>query len=412
MKKHKILMLSDMQLCTSGVGTQSRWLINGLLSTGKYRFLCLGAAIKHQTYDLVTVNDDFKILPVDGFGTKELLRQLLVTEKPDCILLFTDPRFFIWVWEMEDEIHQVCPIAYNHLWDNLPYPKFNEKYYKATDLLNCINWTTYQFLKERFPEKTFYIPHALPEEVYNPIPIDQQRENKKRLFGNPDRFVGLWVNRNAKRKMPGDIMLAWKMFADELENKHGVKDPLLVMHTDPNDQEGPNLHAIANDLNMTNIVSFSNQRIDFGQMNGLYNSVDFVINRSSAEGFGLGTLEAMYAGKPIIALKTGGLTRQVQNPYTGEEYGVAVDVEVQSLIGTQMVPYIYEDHVSNETMAKAFMKMYEFGPEKRIELGLKGREYVKEEYSMTNLVSKWDATLENLILTWKDKRENFEVISV
>lgn len=405
-------MLSDHQLCTSGVGTQSRWLINGLLSTGKYRFLCLGAAIKHNNYDLVTVNDDFKILPVDGFGTKELLRQLLVTEKPDCILLFTDPRFFTWVWEMEDEIHQVCPIAYNHLWDNLPYPKFNEKYYKATDLLNCINWTTYQFLKERFPEKTFYIPHALPEEVYQPIPVDQQRENKKRLFGNADRFVGLWVNRNAKRKMPGDIMLAWKMFADELEKKHGVKDPLLVMHTDPNDQEGPNLHGIVNDLNMTNIVSFSTQRIDFGQLNAMYNSVDFVINRSSAEGFGLGTLEAMYAGKPIIALKTGGLTRQVQNPYTGEEYGVAVDVEVQSLIGTQMVPYIYEDHVSNETMAKAFMKMYEFGPEKRIELGLKGREYVKEEYSMTNLISKWDATLENLILTWKDKRESFEVISV
>lgn len=412
MKKHKILMLSDHPLCTSGVGTQSRWLINALLSTGKYRFLCLGAAIKHQTYDIVNVNEDFKILPVDGFGTKELLRQLLITEKPDCILLFTDPRFFIWVWEMEDEIHQVCPIAYNHLWDNLPYPKFNEKYYKATDLLNCINWTTYEFLKERFPEKTFYIPHALPEEVYHPTPVEQQRENKKKLFGNPDRFVGLWVNRNAKRKMPGDIMLAWKMFADELSNKHGVKDPLLVMHTDPNDMEGPNLVAIANDLNMTNIVSFSTQRIDFNQLNGLYNSVDFVINRSSAEGFGLGTLEAMYAGKPIIALKTGGLTRQVQNPYTGEEYGVAVDVEVKSLIGTQMVPYIYEDHVSNETMAKAFMKMYEFGPEKRIELGLKGREYVKEEYSMTNLASKWDATLENLILTWKDKRENFEVISV
>ena len=37
-------------------------------------------------------------------------------------------------------------------------------------------------------------------------------------------------------------------------------------------------------------------------MNILHNIVDCYINISYAEGFGLGTLEAMQCGKPIIAL--------------------------------------------------------------------------------------------------------------
>ena len=96
-KKHKILLLSDHPLSTSGVGTQARWLINGLINTGKYTFRCLGGAMKHSDYQTVVVNDDFIVKPVDGFGDRNLLRVLLATEKPDALMLFTDPRFFIWV---------------------------------------------------------------------------------------------------------------------------------------------------------------------------------------------------------------------------------------------------------------------------------------------------------------------------
>ena len=40
-KKKNILMISDHQMGVSGVGTQAQWLINGLVSTGKYSFKCL-----------------------------------------------------------------------------------------------------------------------------------------------------------------------------------------------------------------------------------------------------------------------------------------------------------------------------------------------------------------------------------
>jgi hypothetical protein len=143
-----------------------------------------------------------------------MLRHALATEKPDVLLLFTDPRFFIWVWEMEDEIHQVCPIAYNHLWDNPPFPEYNRVLYESTDLINCINWPTYEMLRERFPEKTNYVPHAVPQEIYRPLHEQDVKRFKQSLLGQQriEHFVPLWVGRNARRKMPGDILASWRMF--------------------------------------------------------------------------------------------------------------------------------------------------------------------------------------------------------
>ena len=145
--KYKVLMLSDHALSTSGVGTQSRHLINGLIDKGIWTFRQFGAAMKHENYDVIKVNDDFIIKPMDGFGSKEILRMALATEKPDVIFLFTDPRFYYWLFEMEDEIREICPIVWWHVWDNYPYPEFNESYYKATDLINCHSHMTYTMLK-------------------------------------------------------------------------------------------------------------------------------------------------------------------------------------------------------------------------------------------------------------------------
>ena len=144
MKKKKVIMLSDHALSTSGVGTQSRFLINGLLEKGEWSFRQFGAALKHTDYETIVVNDDFIIKPIDGFGNPELLRVALATERPDALFLFTDPRFFIWLFEMEDEIHQVCPIVWWHVWDNGPFPEFNDTIYQATDLINCHSHMTYE----------------------------------------------------------------------------------------------------------------------------------------------------------------------------------------------------------------------------------------------------------------------------
>ena len=406
MNKKTVLLLSDHPLSTSGVGTQARWLVNGLINTGKYSFRCFGGAVKHDDYNTTAVNSDFIIKPTDGFGDRNLLRQTLIQLRPDAIILFTDPRFFIWIWEMADEIRQICPITYWHLWDNDPWPEFNRVLYESTDLINCINWPTYQMVKERFPEKTNYIPHAVPRDLYKPLPEETVKLFKKKLVGENriDDFLVGYVSRNARRKMPGDIIVAWKMFLDELEKKHGHRKATLVMHTEPLDPEGPNLYHVVEAMNVQNNVIFSKSRIVFEEMNLLYNSFDTIVNRSCNEGFGLPTLESMMCGKPIITIKTGGLTRQVEDLETNEQFGIGLEPEVRSLVGNQMVPYIYEDLISHKTLSDAFMKMHEMGPEARKELGLKAMAHAHKDYDINDVVQKWDESLTGCIQKWKEDR--------
>ena len=410
-KKYKILMLSDHALSTSGVGTQSRHLIHGLLEKGCWTVRQFGAAIKHDDYRTIVVNEDFVIKPINGFGDPESLRVVLATEKPDILFLFTDPRFFTWVWEMEDEIHQICPIVYWHVWDNLPTPRFNDVLYDSTDLINCHSHLTYEMVSENFPEKTNFIPHALPEEVFFPLGKHAISAYRRQLLGpeRQDHFVAFWMNRNAKRKRPNDVLLSWKHFVDKLKEQ-GKQDATLIMHTDPNDSEGPNLEMTAEMLGIKDSVFFSNQRVDFEKINILHNMADVVFNISYAEGFGLGTLEAMQCGTPIIAVTTGGLTRQVIDHRDGSENGIALPVEVRTLVGSQTVPYIYEDYVSAETIGDAFYKMYSMPDEERDALSKKVRDYALSEFSYQDTVDKWHETMMDLLKDWKHENYVMETL--
>ena len=147
-----------------------------------------------------------------------------------------------------------------------------------------------------------------------------------------------WLN---GRKMPGDVLCSWKLFLEQLQRKQGHKKATLVMHTDPLDSEGPNLFQIVEYLGIRDRVVFSKERITFQDMNVLYGIADCVINNSSNEGCGLPTLEAMQCGKPIIAMKTGGLTRQVIDHRDGSFNGVPIEPDVHCLVGSQLVPYIF-----------------------------------------------------------------------
>lgn len=418
LKKKKILLLSDHPLAPSGVGIQARMLVEGLIRTGKYSFKCLGGAIKHPDYNIITVNQDFVVKPVDNFGTRENLRVILMTEKPDAMVIFTDPRQFIWLWEIEDEIHQICPIAYWHVWDNDPYPVFNGVWYESTDLINCLSWKTYELVKDKFPEKTNYIPHSFPKSLYFSAPEDEVQKLKKNNFGDrADWFFVLWVSRNAARKMPSDLMEGWKLFLDKLEAQEGHRKACLIMHTDPTDAsaDGPNLLAVQELLGIQNNVMFSTEKLDFQQMNLLHNITDAGVNISKAEGFGLGVLISLQCGKPVLALKTGGLTRQVVDHRNGTELGAAIKPSLRKLVGSQMVPYIYEDYASQEDVANGFMKIYKLRGEEKQELKKQILDYVDHEFSFDKMIADWDRTLSETIENWhaeKETRQRWSVVQL
>ena len=415
-KKKKVLILSDHALSTSGVGTQTRHLVNGLLSRhpGEWTFRQFGAALKHIDYNTVCVNDDFIIKPIDGFGDRDLIRIALATEKPDLLLIFTDPRFFIWLFEMEDEIHQICPIAWWHVWDNSPYPDFNHVLYESTDLINCHSHMTYELIKDKISNRVNFIPHAVPKEIFFPLDDTARLSYKRQILGHDreDHFVAIWVNRNAKRKRPSDVVLSWKIFLDNLEREQGHRNATLIMHTDPVDHEGPNLIKNVELHGVGENIYFSTDRLDFEKINVLYNISDACINISYAEGFGLATLEGMMTGCPVIAVKTGGLTRQVVDHEDGTENGVALPVEFRTLVGSQAVPYIYEDYVTCETVADGIMKLYNLSGEEKKELREKCLKYVEKNFNIDDTIDRWHETMKDLLDSWKEEYSAWECFTL
>ena len=77
-KKIKVLTISDHPLSPSGVGTQTKYFIVELLKTGKFSFVSVGGAIKHENYNPVKTDEfgeDWVIYPIDGYGNHEIIQK-------------------------------------------------------------------------------------------------------------------------------------------------------------------------------------------------------------------------------------------------------------------------------------------------------------------------------------------------
>ncbi len=395
-KKIKIFTLSDHPLTPSGVGTQTRYIIEGMLRTGKYQFISFGGLIKHEDYRPIKTEefgDDWIIVPTDGYGTQEAVRALLWSEKPDIVWFMTDPRFWGWLWEMEEEVRYNVPMIYYHVWDNYPYPTYNKPYYDSNDFIATISKVTDDIVANVSPDvDRQYVPHAVNLDVFKPLEDENVSKLRADNFKeNKDKFVVFWNNRNARRKMGATLILWFKDFLDKV----GDDKAILLMHTNPRDQAGSNLEALLVELGLNDgQVLFSKEKLPPVNLAAMYNMVDCTVNISDAEGFGLGTLESLSCGTPIIVNMTGGLQEQVTD---GKDwFGYGLEPVSKTVVGSQEVPFIYEDRLSKEKFVEALLEMYHKSPEDRKKMGLKGRKHVEKNYNFDNFIKSWDEIFTNV----------------
>ena len=408
--KKMILVISDHPMAPSGVGTQTKYFIEALLATGRYKFICLGGAMKHEDYTPQKVEgfgDDWIIQPVNGYGDQQIIRSALAQEKPDLVWFMTDPRFYGWLWDMENEIRPNCPMMYYHVWDNYPPPKFNRPWYLSTDVIVSISKVTHDIVGKVTPEvENHYLPHAVNSSIFRKIDREDIENFGKEHFGDnydPERVVFFWNNRNARRKMSGSVLAWFNEFAEEV----GPEKVQLIMHTDPNDQHGQNLASIISDYGMgdDNRVILSTQKVPPEILSILYNLADCTVNVSDAEGFGLATLESLSCETPIIVSMTGGLQEQVTD---GKQwFGIGIEPSSKAVIGSQSVPYINEDRVSKDDFISALKEIYNMSRDKRQELGKKGRTHIENNYNFDTFNKRWieivDQTIEKH-RSWSDRR--------
>ena len=137
--RKKILLLCDDIRMHSGIGTMGKEIVLG--TAHHFNWVNLGGAINHpQKGSLVDLSDQvnketgledsyLKIIPNNGYGDAKLVRELIKMENPDAIFIFTDPRYWVWLFEMEREIRTKIPIFYLNIWDEYPSPLYNKFYY-------------------------------------------------------------------------------------------------------------------------------------------------------------------------------------------------------------------------------------------------------------------------------------------
>ena len=429
MSKKKILLLSDDLRMSSGIGTMSKEFVLGTVQ--HYDWVQIGGAIKHpEAGKVVDMNEsvrkatgvedaNLKIYPVDGYGNPDILREIMIREKPDAIMHYTDPRFWLWLYDMEHELRQNVPIFYYNIWDDWPAPQYNEFFYESSDLIMNISKQSVAIVKEVAKNKPrtdwdcTYIPHGISEKYFKPISTDEEKKlvknTKKRLTDSEVEFVVFYNNRNIRRKMTGDVILAFKTFCDMLPKEKADKCALL-MHTQPVDDNGTHLPNVVKAICPEYKVYFSDKKLEAYELNHLYNMSDVTVNMASNEGFGLGTCESLMAGTPIIVNVTGGLQDQCGFKLNGKYLTAGDYDEIKSLhddrkwkdnpeltygewvkpvwpsnralVGSIPTPYIFDDRCRFDDAAQAMKDWYDMESDKRNVCGMKGHEFVNDKEIM------------------------------
>ena len=416
--RKKILLLCDDIRMHSGIATMAREFVIG--TAHRFKWLNLGAAINHpekgKKLDLssdinkaIGIEDsEIFVIPNNGYGDTQMIRNLLASDKPDAIMIFTDPRYWTWLFEIEREIRSKIPILWLNIWDDYPAPRYNEDFYNSVDTLMAISKQTHNINKLVLGDKADskilkFVPHGIDNKTFFPIRTDHEKYNefvnfKKELFQNKDyKFVVFFNSRNIHRKRPGDTILAYRHFCDMI-GKESAKDCALVMHTAPSDANGTDLRAVKQALTDPEYVNiyFSNDKLTPGQMNLLYNVSDLTVLLSSNEGWGLSLTESMITGTMIAANVTGGMQDQMRfendkgewidfdadfpSNHRGTykkcgEWAMPIFPNNISLAGSPTTPYIFDDRCTPEDAAKAILSVYELGDEERNRRGEVGRKW-------------------------------------
>jgi len=457
-QRKKILLLSDDIRMTSGISTMAREIVLG--TAHRFNWVNMGAAINHpdQGKHLDISQDTGRvagipdasvfIYPTNGYGTQESVRQMIDIEKPDALVFFTDPRYWIWLFQIENEIRKTIPMIYLNIWDDLPAPLYNKSYYESCDALMAISKQTLNInrmvLGESAKDKILrYVPHGINEKHFFPITEFMKSENeslekkKKDIFGSFEpEFVIFYNARNIRRKCTSDLIAAYSVFCDSI-GKEKAKKCALLLHTDIADDNGTELSVVSDLLCDPEYqkVFFHQQKLSPEGVNLLYNIADVTCLISSNEGWGLSLTESMMAGRMIIANVTGGMQDQLRfedetgkwidfnDKFCSNHFGTfkkhgkwaeAVFPTNMSIVGSIPTPYIFDDRCDFRDVAKAIQKIYELDPQDRKERGMAGRDWVLSEESMMsakNMCKNVLSTIEDTLTQFKPKK-NFEFIKI
>jgi len=451
-QRKNILLLTDDIRFPSGVGNVGKEIV--INTSHRYNWYNVGAAIKHPDKGkIIDISQDINkeagiedasvfIQPNDGYGDPQLIRGLLDQRNIDAIFLITDPRYFAWLFQIENEVRTKIPIIYLNIWDDYPAPLYNKGFYESVDTLLGISKQTVNINKLVLGDKAKskiidYVPHGMNTKYFYPItkPNTEFESFKNNMGIDNKDFVLFFNSRNIGRKKIPDTLLAWKYFLDRLPKSKADKC-VFILHTELSSQAGTDLLEVTNMIfgENTPYVKFSTQKLSVSQLNYLYNVADAQILLTSNEGWGLSLTEALLTGTPIIANVTGGMQDQMRfesnngkwinfnksfpSNHTGKykncgDWAFPVFPVARTLKGSPPTPYIWDDVCRAEDAAERIMELYEMGSKERKRRGMEGYKWATgEEAGFTGEIMG-KRIIKNIDKTFNQfqPREKFEFIN-
>ena len=102
---------------------------------------------------------------------------------------------------------------------------------------------------------------------------------------------------------------------------------------------------------------------------------------------------------------TGGLQEQVTD---GEDwFGVGIEPASKAVIGSQDVPYIYEDRLNKDDFINSLETIYNMTKEERAHLGKLGKAHVEKNYNFTDFCDNWVKAIDDVVETcgsWETRK--------
>lgn len=252
-----------------------------------------------------------------------------------------------WIWRCHVDVGQ----PFRPVWQYLK--KFIDKYdaaiFSLPEFVRPMNFPVFIIPPSIDPlsDKNIPLEQSEIDSVYNLFQLDPKRPILLQV-SRFDRFkdpVGVIEAYHLIRKKNPDVqlVLAGGEAQDDPEGDIVLNEVRLAARGDP-------------DIHILLLPSDAHRTI-----NALQRAATIVIQKSLKEGFGLTVTEALWKGKPVIGGNAGGIRLQVINSQTG----FIVDT-----------PEGAAYHIRNLLQH----------PEKAQEMGIRGREFVRDKFLLTRLL--------------------------
>ena len=399
-KQFRILFMSDNPRLITGYANQTRNICRRLARENWIDLHCLG--VQNMGAPSYFIDKPFRLYssPMEGayklwpagrqrWG-EDVIQQYVKEEiKPDLLCVLLDSFMLHYMIDQRKYPRGMDLSPAKKLFyfpsDGTPLPVNTPVLFKRFEYLVAMaKWGQKQAIDQGFVNCE-YIPHAIDESDFYKIHPAHRAALRQQWGIRPDTFVALSVFRNQGRKMPSELLKAWKKFTADKND-----DCLLLLHADPHDMASPvDLPYMIKELGIEKSVRWTGMRFGRGfsvpELRGIYNMADIHTLSTSGEGFGIPIIESMVCGVPNVLpdfttpkelLAGNGLLAKVATTITGQ-YNVERGMVDTNSLAQQWQTY-YDD--------RKLLKKHSQG----------GVKHVKKNYTWKTVYPLWQRLLKRI----------------